>query len=1063
MELINHKLNRLLFQLLPLITLCLFCPAEAKDSYYFTVFSSRDGLMGGTITGFHKDKKGFLWLLSENGLGRFDGYEFTTFRHIRKDSSSLPSSAVYSSFVDDLGHSYFYTQNTLVRYTGKGFHRILNYNDFRQVKHLCNDSLVLLVDQNTIYRYQPANNKLSKITLPSVAAKERLHYYFTVGKKLYLFFSKTCWVINLTNGEFYPLRFIKEGQSAIFEPSLMFPAYQYKDDNGNIWVSACEALLLLDKNQEQFEIFPPRASEKEETRKRSAYITRVRDYVYVCSNNGYLEEVNLKSGVVNATHLQTAIGIKNSSDIQFYGVVSGLDNNIWVQSNGAGLIRLEQGNIKGTPSLILNTSNSALPTDKCGLVLDFNPDVLWLYASGTGLVKVEKLHSRISTIGSDNSQNSTGPDKNIRSVFALSDSQIVAASLNGVYKVDLSNGVFTTLNDYSGQNLFSGGSFGNIAGDKEGNIWISMWGKNEIILHNEEKKVTSRIVYSKEPAAYSAGIRGSVIVGNSIFFGAGHGRIYRLNAGSSIQENSGKLTEVGLKKSSDMSHASLIFSLLPLNDYQILLGTSNGLFVLNLLSDSVYRYRANEISNSGLLNADIRDMIQTDDGNIWIATNGSGIFQWQTESKFVINYDEEEGLTESALYTLAEDSNKNLWIGTSEGLICFNRITKAFTRFSQKDGILFKEFNTNAVTKMNDGRFVFGGINGLVVFRPEEVEADSSSPEVLLKDIMVNNKPMAASTAYELRHDENSITFHYGALAFYRTEEIKYEYMLEGLDQEWIPSDNRRFTTYVNLEPGNYIFKVRSTNGHGITNPTLLKIDIAITPPWYQTWTARLFFGIAILLLIYGFYEYRARQRQNLQKIRDDIARDLHDEIGSNLSSISIFNEVAREKLSKNPGAIPPVLDKIGQYAQISQEAMNDIVWMIDSRNDQFDNILFRMRTLASETIGTSSIELHLHFDETPNNLKLDMLKRKNLYLIYKEAINNLLKYSEAKNVWIELKRQNSEIQLTIRDDGRGFDPDLYKGNGLINMRKRASEMNGEFNVESAAGGGTTIQLIVPA
>jgi signal transduction histidine kinase len=154
------------------------------------------------------------------------------------------------------------------------------------------------------------------------------------------------------------------------------------------------------------------------------------------------------------------------------------------------------------------------------------------------------------------------------------------------------------------------------------------------------------------------------------------------------------------------------------------------------------------------------------------------------------------------------------------------------------------------------------------------------------------------------------------------------------------------------------------------------------------------------------------------------------------------------------------VLDKISEYTQISQEAMSDIVWMIDSKNDRFENIIVKMRTLAAETIGTSTImKLHLNFDENAKNLKIGMKQRKNLYMIYKESINNIVKYANCKNVWIDLVVNEHQVKLIISDDGQGFDPKNTQGNGLTYMKKRAEELDAMFNVNSIIGKGTSMTL----
>ena len=184
----------------------------------------------------------------------------------------------------------------------------------------------------------------------------------------------------------------------------------------------------------------------------------------------------------------------------------------------------------------------------------------------------------------------------------------------------------------------------------------------------------------------------------------------------------------------------------------------------------------------------------------------------------------------------------------------------------------------------------------------------------------------------------------------------------------------------------------------------------------------------------------------------------MHDEIGSNLTSISIFSAVASKEARNSK--VSPIISKISDYTQTSQEAMNDIVWMINAGNDTFEKIIVRIRKHAAENFESNPIHLHLNLDERLNNYRIQMDRRKNFYLIYKEAVNNVVKYAECKNIWIDLITRQSIIELTIRDDGKGFDTAVEsEGNGLINMAKRAHELKGILKIISSPGKGTHINL----
>jgi two-component system sensor histidine kinase UhpB len=193
-----------------------------------------------------------------------------------------------------------------------------------------------------------------------------------------------------------------------------------------------------------------------------------------------------------------------------------------------------------------------------------------------------------------------------------------------------------------------------------------------------------------------------------------------------------------------------------------------------------------------------------------------------------------------------------------------------------------------------------------------------------------------------------------------------------------------------------------------------------------------------------------------LQNIRNRIASDLHDDIGSTLNSISVYSEVAKNDPDKKEYS----LNMIGESSRKVIDAMSDIVWTINPENDSFENIILRMRSLAYNLLRAKDIEFTFKADETLNHLKLSLEKRRNFYLIFKEALNNLIKYSHAKRVQISLLHHSNAITLMIRDDGLGFDATKkYNGNGLTNIRNRAKEINAQLAIESGKNIGTSIQL----
>jgi two-component system sensor histidine kinase UhpB len=210
------------------------------------------------------------------------------------------------------------------------------------------------------------------------------------------------------------------------------------------------------------------------------------------------------------------------------------------------------------------------------------------------------------------------------------------------------------------------------------------------------------------------------------------------------------------------------------------------------------------------------------------------------------------------------------------------------------------------------------------------------------------------------------------------------------------------------------------------------------------------------LLSFLVYNNYRTRQKLKLQTLRNKIASDLHDDVGSTLSSISIFSEIAKEQSKE----VIPLLDTIGESSRKMLDAMADIVWTINPENDQFEKIILRMRSFAYELLGAKGIDFEFVVDEDVNALKLPMDVRKNLYLIFKEATNNMVKYAGASKAMFAIKGEKDYLSMMIRDNGNGFDINKStEGNGIRNMKKRAVEIGARFIIDSAPGSGTTIQL----
>lgn len=466
------------------------------------------------------------------------------------------------------------------------------------------------------------------------------------------------------------------------------------------------------------------------------------------------------------------------------------------------------------------------------------------------------------------------------------------------------------------------------------------------------------------------------------------------------------------------------------------------------------------------------------DAFIWVGTAGGGLARMNMQNGSCRRYSVRDGLPNDVVYGIQADARGDLWISTNQGLCRLDPRTGAMRGFTKKDGLADNEFNRYSAGASRDGRLFFGGMEGMTWFRPEEFAwAEAPSPTIItglrLQGQSVNSLSRlvdgrGASDAVPmltLPYSERIITIRFACMDFVAPERDVYRSRLSGFSDAWIMHGGTREATFTNLDPGRYVFNVQGRNGSGSWDPHGASMVIIITPPYWGTWWFRAGLVVLIVGLLVGFYRYRIAQARHVVVLRDRIARDLHDEIGSTLSSVSLYSGVAQRMSEKGGGDVGGILARISDSVTQVMESMNDIVWAVNGDNDDMAHVVQRMRGFAVRITEAAGVRLVFEVGPGVEAMVLDMQQRRDLFLLFKEAINNAVKYGQAPMVTVSIVRQHRHIVLTVRDAGVGFDPtqaaavDRSGGNGIRNMRKRAADMDGRIDIRSAPGEGTTVQL----
>lgn len=475
------------------------------------------------------------------------------------------------------------------------------------------------------------------------------------------------------------------------------------------------------------------------------------------------------------------------------------------------------------------------------------------------------------------------------------------------------------------------------------------------------------------------------------------------------------------------------------------------------------------------------------DSIMWIGT-ANGMNKLNIASGSFEHYSVDDGLPDRVVYSILPDKRNNLWLSTNQGLCRFNPQTLAVRNFTANDGLQHNEFNKTASVRGSDGTLYFGGVGGLTFFDPERSYQEAAASDVIITGIRLFNEPVAyaadpqkhtrgfrldAPVGYQrtirLKHDQSMISFEFAVMDYTVVSANRFRYQLQGYQDDWIQAGNSNVATYTNLDPGTYTFVVQGSNHKGVWSEKSDSMQVIVLPPWWATWWFRLFAALVVAGTFYAVYWFRKRKANEVRELRNQISRDLHDEIGSTLSSVALFGTVATESMDNKESTAAKMLSRINANTTRMLESMNDIVWAIKADNDRMEHVINRMRAYASEHAEASGCAIAINQTDSIRQLALNMVQRRNVYLIYKEAVNNALKYARCNRIIITLAQQGNQFTMEVADNGCGFDlaasmdqTDSLGGNGLGNMKRRAEELGGSCDLKSELNAGTTVVLSIP-
>ncbi len=488
------------------------------------------------------------------------------------------------------------------------------------------------------------------------------------------------------------------------------------------------------------------------------------------------------------------------------------------------------------------------------------------------------------------------------------------------------------------------------------------------------------------------------------------------------------------------------------------------------------------------------DDIKLDKWNrVWIAVYG-GLIQISNDKVTLFN--KKSGMSSDFYNSLGIDKSGSLYAGFNQGfdIIRFasNGNIASITLISPNDGFCGSVLGGQNINSDNAGNLWFATMDGLIKVNPEKLVSNNKPPttyvsnvKLFYKNVNWNSEPYSKfcdsvsswnklPVNLKLPYEKNHLTLEFEGICFDNPEGVRYQWKLEGLDKDWSPISDETKAEYPNLLPGKYVFMVRSCNSNGVWIEKPVEFAFIIEPPYWQTWwfislMLLLIISVPVIIIVLILYmKYRQKvaelnKLKEIEKIRNSLSKDIHDGAGASLSKIALLSESLKKEIDNNEVS----LKKLNQISGLSRSVIDDFREIIWSTNAKYDNVASLMaysRNYCNDLFDETNIECSIKFSDDNSEFYISPLKRQTVFLVFKEALHNILKHSSATKCEVEIYVSQNEIYLVVSDNGLGFDFDKTSvfSHGLINMNKRAASCNGQLKILSSPGNGTKISLNIP-
>jgi signal transduction histidine kinase/ligand-binding sensor domain-containing protein len=1002
-----------------------------RQNFYFTNYGVKDGMSNGIVDDLFRDSEGFLWIATYNGLDRFDGTNFKIFHADYHNPDALVDDYVQHICEDHQGNVWCGCDKGVSCYnksTGK-FHsyHLTNPNGFNvNANHVYN----ILCDRQGIIWCS---------TDGGVFEYDKNHDSF----KGYYHNEKE--ITSLTSDNVSKNAFVEDPHA-----------------NG-IWMSGPRGINYLDTKTKVFYNYRNNPNHEPVFTNEIVYPITFDKYGKLCfiikgKCSLYYYDLYLKKLSKDTIQIP---GLNNASLKSIATLFFDSNNKPWISSWSSKLYFRPEGKNVFVPVVHDNNNPNSINSNFFWDVIEDKDGTLW-FGGVNGISKFQSSSQYYTLLKPNETLRANERYTIINALYQVNDTALLLGTDKGLYAYNLVSGYCKKFksNPYTNKNNIN---FITNVGDK---LWLVDVRNISVFDIEGNQYVQSNPLpddLKKNPQ----------IIGN----------IYRCR-NRDVWLVTGDSRELYLLKH---DHTEWIHYAHDINDPHsiaplvtvAMFEDEQGVMWFGTMEDGIMRYdsaknnfdffRHAYTDSSKVRIVNLLRIFSAGKNQLYLVPDRLGLIRFNYKDSTAKIYRQSDGLATESNFDAVLDHNKNIWLAGYQDVTEFTVAKNSFTRFHIDYANDNYDYG-NVLIALKNGDIGISISDAIAMYKPGSLISAKDLPRVLISDFSVFEKSIPftqKSSNIHLTYKQNFFSFSFSAFSSSH-EPLQYAYKLEGFDEDWVYCGKRQFASYTNVSGGDYTFLVKAAVSNGEwSSPTI--IHISVSPPFWETyWFRGIVTALLIFLVIVIFKirerNYREKQEQKLQllKVRDKIAQDLHDDIGASLSSIRMYSEAVRLQVKEKLPQADMILERISENSKEIVENMSDIVWAINPKNDSLQFMEDRMHAFTAAVCSSKNIVPHFNKIDF-HELKLPMEKRKNIFLIFKEAINNAAKYAACKNIFLNMEKNDKVLSLTIADDGKGFDVSkATSGNGLTNMQKRANELNAEIVIESKINEGTIVKLFVP-